>query len=102
MAALEHTQGRPTDPARHPLLRHRQGDPVIPSAADENRAADPVEALPGIVCATRLEKTVYSYVVVRFASERIILPGNEEFFHSARIVRRPGCIAPLVGNRDHK
>ncbi len=49
MATFEHTQGRPADPARHALLRGRQGDPVVPSAADEDRAANTVEALPGVV-----------------------------------------------------
>ena len=101
MAAFEHAQRCPTDPARHALLRGRQGDPVVSSPADENRATDSDEALPGVVFPTRLEQPAYSRLMARFVSERIIREPPEQLFHSARIAGRPRRIAAGVGNRNH-
>ena len=100
MAAFEHTQGRPTDPARHALLRGRQGDPVVPSATDENWTADAVEAVPGVESPTGFELPAYSRLMARFVGERI-RECREEFIHSVRIVGSPRRIAPCVENRNH-
>ena len=98
MAAFEHAQGSSRDPARHAFLRGRQGDPVVPTAADENRAADPDEALPGVVFPTGSEHPAYSGLMAGFVGKRIIPPRSEEFVHSGGIIGLPSRVAPYVGN----